>query len=80
MLRLTLVKGYNMEVSTRLAGDVGRGGRESLREGGVSILRGAEGNDVQRTGMHADDGKLSVVFGGRYGWRVRRRWWTTRES
>ena len=80
MLRLTLVKGYNMEVGARLAGDVGRGGRESLREGGVPVLRGAEGNDVQRTGMHADDGELPVVLGGRCGRRVRRRSWTTRES
>ena len=68
MLRLTLVKGYNMEVSARLTGDVGRGGRESLREGGMSILRGAEGNDVQWTRMHADDGKLSVVLGSWCGW------------
>lgn len=80
MLRLTLVKGYNMEVSAMLGGDIGCGRSESLREGGVSFLRGAEGHDVQRTGMHVDDVELSVVLGGRCARRVRRRWWSTRES
>ena len=80
MLRLTLVKGYNMEVGVWMGGDVGRGGSESLREGGVSVLRGAEGNDVQRTRMHADDVELSLVRGGRCAKRMRRRLWSTRGS
>ena len=46
MLRLTLVKGYNMEVGVWMGGDVGRGGRESLCEGSVSLLCRAEGHDV----------------------------------